>query len=151
MCIGYCVEELTIEKTRSLLVEKPNEKNRKYPELKAKRKLGKEEWIELERSIDVKAESVLVGRVGCPGCVDQLVESIEVQFGNGETKSVSYNYGEAPAAISQMLRCVEGIRSKFSLKIPRDGARFINQMRKGRPPKIVLGLIAFATRPPFAS
>lgn len=120
MCIGYCVEELTIRRNWSALAVRPNEKSGKYPELKAKRKLGKEEWTELERSIDAYAESALVGPIGCPGCVDQVVGSIEVHFGSGAKKSVTYNYGEAPPAISGMLRSMEAIRSKFSLKIPRN-------------------------------
>jgi hypothetical protein len=91
MCIGYCIEELTIQKGRSRLLERPNEENRKYPDLKAKRKLTKQEWHELERSVDPEAKAAMVGPIGCPGCVDQVMVAIEIQFKDGSKKSLTYN------------------------------------------------------------
>lgn len=118
MCYGYCVEELTIQEGRSRLLRRANEKNRKYPDLKAKRKLAKQEWDELERSVDAEAKAAMVGRIGCPGCVDQVIVIIELQFKDGSKKSVTYNLGEEPPAITKLLKCIDAIRSQFRLKTP---------------------------------
>jgi hypothetical protein len=118
MCYGYCVEELTIQEGRSSLLRRANEKSRKYPELKAKRKLAKQEWDELARTVDSEAKAAMVGRIGCPGCVDQVIVTIELQFEDGSKKSVTYNLGEEPPAIAKMLKRIDAIRSQFTLKTP---------------------------------
>jgi hypothetical protein len=118
MCYGYCVEELTIQEGRSRLRRRANEKNRKYPDLEAKRKLAKQEWDELERSVDPETKAAMVGRIGCPGCADQVIVTIELQFKDGSKKSVTYNLGEEPPAISKTLKCIDALRSQFTLKTP---------------------------------
>ncbi len=118
MCVGYCVEVLTIQEGRTKLRRRPNEKSRKYPDLEAKRKLAKQEWDDLERSVDSEAKAAMVGPIGCPGCVDQVMMTIEVQFEDGSKKSVTYNLGEEPPAIMKMLKCIDAVRSQFRSKTP---------------------------------
>jgi hypothetical protein len=118
MCVGYCVEELTIQEGRTKLLRRPNEKSRKYPELEAKRKLAKQEWDDLERSVDPEAKAAMVGPIGCPGCVDQVMTTIEMQFKDGSKESVTYNLGDEPPAIKKMLKCIDAIRSQFTSKTP---------------------------------
>jgi hypothetical protein len=118
MCYGYCATDLTIESRQSRLVERAFSETKKYPDLKGKRKLAKEEWDELLQSVDPQAQSALVGRIGCPGCVDEVVESIEVQFSDGTKKSVEYNAGTAPPALARTVQCINSIRAKFTLRVP---------------------------------
>ena len=37
---------------------------------------------------------------------------------DGSKKSVTYNLGEEPPAIKKMLKCIDAIRSQFTLKTP---------------------------------
>jgi predicted Fe-S protein YdhL (DUF1289 family) len=49
-----------------------------------------------EHFLDSKALAAFTGRIGCPRCVDEVVEWAEVQFSDGTKKVVSYNLGNAP-------------------------------------------------------
>ncbi|HYL85344.1 MAG TPA: hypothetical protein VE263_13995 [Candidatus Angelobacter sp.] len=118
MCYGYCVEELTMQEGRAKLLRRANGKSRKYRELGAKHKLAKQEWEELQRSVDAEAKAAMVGRIGCPGCVDQVVVTIELQFKDGSQKSVTYSLGEEPPAITKLLKRIDAIRAQFTLKTP---------------------------------
>jgi hypothetical protein len=70
--------------------------------VKLKRKITRKDWEDLQHSLDATVLATFIGRIGCPGCADGLVEWVEAQFSDGTKKSVSYNDGEAPLAIAAL-------------------------------------------------
>jgi hypothetical protein len=48
-------------------------------------------WKELVQLVDHEALLALPDRIGCPGCVDEVIESLEVRFSNHTKKIVQYN------------------------------------------------------------
>ena len=118
MCYGYCATDITIDKKRARLTERAHEEKRKYPDLTAQRKPTKEEWGDLQQSIDLQAQAALTGRIGDPGAVDEVTEWIEVEFSDGTKKSVFYNKGDGPPAVIRLEKCIDSIRSRFAMRIP---------------------------------
>lgn len=112
MCIGYCASETIIEPRSIVTISRSFSEKRKYPDLKMKRRITKEDWEDLQRLIDAEVLAALTGPIGCPGCVDEEVEWIEVQFSDGTKKSVSYNAGNAPPAIAVLIQKIRTVGAK---------------------------------------
>jgi hypothetical protein len=91
----------------------PSEK-KKYPDLKTKYRITKKDWEDLQHFIDLRVIAAFTGPIGCPGCVDEPVEWAEVQFSDGTKKSVSYNSGSAPAAITELLKKIQTMNAKLA-------------------------------------
>ena len=109
-CVDYCVHEETTIKPRSIVaVSRSISEKRKYPDVKLKRKITKEDWEGLLHSVDAKVLDAFIGRIGCPGCADELVGWVELQFSDGTMKSVSYNEGDAPPGIAPLLQKIKTI------------------------------------------
>ncbi len=73
--------------------------------------INTENWDQVQSSIDSKVLSELVGQVGCPGCADEIVEWVEVQFQDGTKKSISYNRGSAPPEIAALRQKISSVAS----------------------------------------
>ncbi len=103
MCYGYCArEETTVKPGLIVAVSRSFSEKRKYPDVKLKRKITKEDWEDLQQSVNASVLAAFVGRIGCPGCADELVEWVEVQLSDGTKKSVFYNEGNAPPPIAAL-------------------------------------------------
>lgn len=85
---------------------------KKYPEMKMKSAITKREWDDLQQFLDARVLAAFVGRIGCPGCADEMVEWVEVEFSDGTKKAVSYNEGSAPAPIAELLLKIAAIGTK---------------------------------------
>src|SRR6266700_122901 len=110
MCFDYCVsEETTIKPGSIVVVSRSFTEKRKYPDVKLKRKITTEDWEGLLHSIDATVLATFIGEIGCPGCADELVEWVEVQFSDGTKKLGSYNEGNAPPAIAALLQKIKTI------------------------------------------
>jgi hypothetical protein len=105
-----CAASETIVEPRSITtISRSFSDKRTYPDVKLKRKITKEDWEDLQHSIDARVLGTFIGRMGCPGCADELVEWVEVQFSDGTKKSVSYNEGGAPLAIAALVQKIKTI------------------------------------------
>jgi hypothetical protein len=105
-----CVASETIIEPRSITtISRSFSDKRTYPDVKLKRKITKEDWEDLQHSIDATVLATFIGRMGCPGGADELVEWVEVQFSDGTKKSVSYNEGGAPLAIGALVQKIKAI------------------------------------------
>ena len=104
MCIGYCDSETIIEPGSMRSVSRSFSGKRKYPEMKMKRSITKSDWDDLQHFLDAKVLGAFIGRIGCPGCADEMVEWVEVEFSDGTKKSVSYNEGSAPPLVAELLQ-----------------------------------------------
>lgn len=112
MCIGYCDHETVIEPGLIRSVSRSFSEKKKYPEVKMKYSITKKDWDELKNFLDAKVLAAFSGRIGCPGCVDEMVEWVEIEFSDGTKKSVAYNEGNAPPLIEALLQKIRGIGAK---------------------------------------
>ena len=112
MCIGYCDQETIIEPGTMRSISRSFSENKKYPEVKMKYPITKKVWDELKNFLDAKVLVAFSGRIGCPGCVDERVEWVEVEFSDGTKRGVAYNEGNAPPLIAALLQKIRGIGAK---------------------------------------
>ena len=120
MCYGYCSAELTVEQSQATLVKHSWEKDKhKCPDLEVKTDRSDKHWKELAQLIDSEALFALPERVGCPGCVDEVVESIEIRFSNHTKKDVVYNMGSAPSEIKALSAKLAALTEKLNSELPR--------------------------------
>lgn len=81
MCYGYCYAQLEVESGEATLLKPYRDKNtNKCPDLKVRGDLSGTHWKELAQLVDHEALLALPERIGCPGCVDEVIESLEVRF-----------------------------------------------------------------------
>ena len=67
-----------------------------HPDKKSGRKITTEQWERAKAAVDTNNLFALPDRIGCPGCVDEPVDWITVEYSDGTTKSVmSYRGGPA--------------------------------------------------------
>jgi hypothetical protein len=112
MCIGYCDQETIIEPGTMRSISRSFSENKKYPEVKMKYPITKKDWDELTNFFDERVLAAFSGRIGCPGCVDERVEWVEVEFSDGTKRGVAYNEGNAPPLIAALLQKIRGIGAK---------------------------------------
>lgn len=112
MCVGYCENETTIEAGSIRMLSRSWSDKKKYPDVKTKRRICKRDWEDLQNFISARVLAAFVGRIGCPGCADEVVEWAEVEFRDGTKKSVSYNIGNRPPAIAALLETIQTLREK---------------------------------------
>ena len=112
MCIGWCDSETIIEPGSIHRISRAFSEKKKYPEMKTKYAITRKDWDDLQRFIDASVLAAFTGRIGCPGCADEMVEWVEVEFSDGTKKSVSYNEGSAPRPIATLMQKIEAIGTK---------------------------------------
>lgn len=109
MCIGWCDSETIIEPGSIRRISRSFSEKKKYPNMESKCPIARKDWDELQRFIDAGVLAAFVGRIGCPGCADELVEWVELEFSDGTKKSVSYNEGAATPQIAALLERIRAI------------------------------------------
>jgi hypothetical protein len=112
MCIGWCDNETSIDSKSIVVVNKSPGDPRRYPELKMTTLITKHDWNDVQNSVDATVLSAMNGRIGCPGCVDEQVQWIEVEFSDGTKKDISYNQGTGPRVIADFLTKLGAIESR---------------------------------------
>jgi hypothetical protein len=116
MCIGWCDSETTIDSKSIVVVNKSPGEPRRYPELKMTTLITRKDWNDVQNSVDASVLSAMNGHTGCPGCADEQVQWIEVEFSDGTKKGISYNQGTGPRVIADFITRLGSIASK-----PRPG------------------------------
>ena len=74
--------------------------------------ITRKDWDERKNLLDAKVLAAFGGRIGCPGCVDERVEWVEVEFSDGTKRGVAYNEGNAPPLIAALFEKIRGHRCK---------------------------------------
>jgi len=113
MCIGWCDSETIIELGSIRRISRSFSDKKKYPDMKSKYPIARKDWDDLQRFIDASVLAALTGRIGCPGCADEMVEWVEVEFSDGTKKAVSYNEGNAPQPIATLMQKIRTIGTKL--------------------------------------
>ncbi len=92
------INELEITETRVLYTPQPE------PQGKLTWKTNKSAWRDLQRSIDEHVVAEFGTKAGCPGCSDERVEWVEIKFGDGSKRAITYNAGGAPPPIAALVQ-----------------------------------------------
>ena len=98
MCIGYCYSQTTIRARIVRSISRTNyslngHRDTEHPDRKNKRKITTEQWEHAKAAVDTESLFALPDRIGCPGCVDEPVDWISVEYSDGTKKSVMCNTG----------------------------------------------------------
>ena len=119
MCYGYCSDEIRIKGRSVRFFKRVNENRDRYPEREVKGKISQEEWEGLLKLVDKDALLAVPDRIGCPGCVDEIIEWTQVSFSDGTKKSVTDNLGQAPQPIASLSQKIESIRQEMEEELIR--------------------------------
>jgi hypothetical protein len=119
MCYGYCYTLLEVEPSEATVLNqsRDNDKNN-CPDLRVKGDLSDTHWKELIQLVDREALLALPDSIGCPGCVDEVVASLEVRFSNHTKKIVRYNLGRAPKEVQSLSARLAALLEKLENELP---------------------------------
>jgi hypothetical protein len=112
MCIGWCDNETSIDSRSIVEISKSPGDPKRHPEQKMTTSITKQDWIDVQNSVDATVLSAMNARVGCPGCVDEQVQWVEVEFSDGTKKGIAYYQGTGPRAIADFLTKLGAIESR---------------------------------------
>jgi hypothetical protein len=112
MCIGWCDNETSFDSKSIEVIDKSPGDPRRYPEIKTTTLITKQDWNDVQNSIDATVLSAMNGRIGCPGCVDEPAQWVDLEFSDGTKKGIAYNRGTGPRAITDFLTKLEAIESR---------------------------------------
>ena len=121
ICAGYAYRETVVEAGIARSVSKTNYslngiRDRANPDLKKKWKITAEEWDRAKAAIDTESLFAFPDRIGCPGCVDEPVDWIAVDYSDGTKKEIYANSGES--ALTEM---AENIKAALA-RAPKKGS-----------------------------
>jgi hypothetical protein len=119
MCYGYCSEELNVSTGDAVLMKTASSEKSKYRDLRVAGNVSPKHWRELAQLADYQNFDGVPERIGCPGCVDEPVEYIEVRYSDRTTKSVTYNAGGAPVPLATLAEKLSALIAKLEKDIPR--------------------------------
>lgn len=121
MCSGrYSTTMISIEDTTLTLtsIKRGDEDTVRHRPRTERRKLSRADWNDLRQSVDSTTLAAFVGRIGCPGCVDGIVEWVEVGLHDGTRKTVEFDRGRGPPAVTQLIARVEAIANRPARRQP---------------------------------
>lgn len=119
MCYGYCNAQLEVGSGEATLLNHSRDKDtNKCPDLRVREDFSGTHWKELVQLVDREALLALPDRIGCPGCVDEVIESLEVRFSNHTKKIVQYNLGSAPEEIHSLSARLAALLEKLDRERP---------------------------------
>jgi hypothetical protein len=119
---GWCTEnynefETTVERGRIVITNRSDSDRKKYPDLTVQYRITKRDWRDLERLIDAKLlASFPKPSSDCPGCADEPVAWVELQFSDGTKKSLVYVGGADPSPVVELKQRIDDMESKAALR-----------------------------------
>lgn len=123
MCVGWCESEMSIDSTSIVNISRSPGDPDRCPEQKFVAKITKKDWRDVQALIDPALLAVIDTRLKqCPGCADEPVTWLALEFSDGSAKRIAFNAGTGPAAVNTFLTKLSAIAMR-----PRP-ARF-----EGRP------------------
>lgn len=110
-CVGYCSDVLEISDDLAHFDVISNDQN--LSSRNCEKNLTELQWNELKLAIDLENIEALPDVIGCPDCVDQGSEWIEIHYQN-KVKRITFEFGESIPEIDNLLRLVRQIREGFN-------------------------------------
>lgn len=132
MCYGYCYSELEVKQGKASLLVGSRDEDKNCPNRVVKANLSDKRWKEMTQAIDREALFALPNSIGCPGCVDEVVESIEVRFSDHTKKTVQYNLGGAPKKIKALAESLLNLHEKMRKELPLRPVVVTNEVPRRR-------------------
>ena len=118
MCYGYCSSQLVVTEGSATLTLSSFGEKEKYPDVVVTSDIGAKRWKSLLQAFDHENIFAEPDRIGCPGCVDEPIEGIEVHFSDGRSTSITYNLGGAPVALRALQQQLSTLEEKLRSEIP---------------------------------
>jgi hypothetical protein len=112
-CLGYCQTEIKIERES---IQKKSKGWNQYDELPKTERIEIVNSIyfeELTRYLDFNKFKKLDEVLGCPDCADGGGEWVEIRR-NGQTSKVTFEYGNAPEELSNIIGLLRAYASSFN-------------------------------------
>lgn len=121
MCYGYCYNQTIIDARTIRHVSRTNyslngNRDSENPDKKSRRKITVAEWERAKAAVDTESLFALPDRMGCPGCVDEPVDWIQVDYSDGTKKSVMCNSGDLATDIVDKVKAAIAVASGKSPK-----------------------------------
>ena len=109
MCLGYCQQQTTVTPGAVRTLSRSNaslegHRDPEHPDVKSRHKITAEQWQRAQAAIDTDYLFSLPDRIGCPGCVDEPIDWIAVEYSDGTKKSVECNAGGPPTELADKVR-----------------------------------------------
>lgn len=124
MCYGYCYSHSIIQADVMRSVSRTNyslngNRDIEHPDKKSKRKITTDQWERAKAAVDTESLFALPDRIGCPGCVDEPVDWISVDYSDGTTKSVMCNSGDPATEMANKVKAaIAQVSNKVQSKRP---------------------------------
>lgn len=112
-CIGYCREELTVTRDQIQLVVMGWHPTDPVPPRTHTGPTTREAWAALQRMVAFSEIEDLREVYGCPDCTDGGAEWVELDV-DGESKRVTFEFGDPPRELEDLVRGLRAIRDQFS-------------------------------------
>jgi hypothetical protein len=106
---AYCTSRLDLSEGRAVLTYESRER----PPQVHRRDLQSGEWQRLVAALDATRLRALPGRIGCPDCADGGAETLTVEFTDGPSSSVTFEYGQDVTGIEAVQAQIRNIRESF--------------------------------------
>lgn len=121
MCYGYCYNQTVIVARAIRSVSRTNyslngNRDTENPDKKSRRKITAAQWERAKAAVDTESLFSLPDRMGCPGCVDEPVDWIEVDYSDGTKKSVMCNSGDLATDIVEKIKAAIAVEPSKSSK-----------------------------------
>lgn len=111
MCMGKCYNELIVE-TNSVILKQIERKER-GGEAKTMEHRDNTRWSEIIADLDNFPKSAFLQldeQYGCPDCADGGAEWLEIQFTDGKTKHVKFEYGATVEGFEEIISSLRAHR-----------------------------------------
>jgi hypothetical protein len=109
MCMGYCYTATIIQSGMVRSVSRTNaslegHQDKEHPDMKSQWKITAQDWERAKAAVDTGSLFSLPDKIGCPGCVDEPVDWITVDYSDGTKKTVTCNAGGPPTEIANKVK-----------------------------------------------
>ncbi|MCP4584214.1 MAG: hypothetical protein GY839_21590 [candidate division Zixibacteria bacterium] len=111
MCIGYCDFEIQIIDSNAVYVARSWDDS-DYPDSMLHSTISIQEWQSLVELIDMETLLSLDSVIGCPDCVDQGGEWIEIKYFD-QTRKITFDPCLTIEPIQELIDAIRTIRIRF--------------------------------------
>ncbi|MGA8871289.1 MAG: hypothetical protein WA434_17600 [Candidatus Acidiferrales bacterium] len=113
MCVGWCDSETSIDSKSVVNISKSPGDLDRCPEQKSVAQISKKDWRDVQALIDPALLAAIDEPLKqCPGCADEPVQWVKVDFSDGTEKGIAYNEGTGPHAITDFLTKLAAIERR---------------------------------------